>query len=84
VPDGYKYYVNTTTEPSTVERTGNGSTTIINGEGEGAHKYVKIIASSSGAGNSPAIVIGLSALGGLVLLGAVLILKKRKKVAREN
>ena len=37
VPDGYKYYVNTTTDPSTAERTGNGVTYVF------TQKYVKIV-----------------------------------------
>ena len=38
VPAGYKYYVSTTTTPSTTELTGNGSSTTINS----THKYAKI------------------------------------------
>ena len=40
VPGGYKYYVNTTTAPSAVELTGNGSTTVIGS----MYKYAKIVA----------------------------------------
>ena len=38
VSSGYKYYVNTTTAPSTTELTGNGTTTTVNA----SYKYVKI------------------------------------------
>jgi len=38
VPNGYKYFVSTTTTPSTTELTGNGSTTVIGS----THKYAKI------------------------------------------
>ena len=40
VPDGYTYYVNTTTTPSSTRLTGDGSTTKI----DQTHKYAKIIA----------------------------------------
>jgi Fibronectin type III domain. len=40
VPNGYKYYVNTTTDPSTTELTGNGTTTKVL---DMTHKYAKIV-----------------------------------------